>query len=280
MNLKLSKSFVSPHQVKYLLFFDFDETYYPHACTPEQLKSLSKLEDFLNNLAAYQSVKIGWVTGSDLQQLVLKMKRAQMVYSPHFIASSLGTEVYDVSEKGELHPNKDWQNRLQTLNFSSSLVKDLVSELNQLYGIKLIEQTQLGQQRYKLNYYYFIRSETQTSYDLTIIRHLANINGVGLNINRCNPQAGDPAGAFDVDFIPLQTGKKEIVQFMMTQNNVPLANTIAFGDSGNDIEMLQSVQHGYLVGNATSEAKKLYPQVTLSHYAEGIVEVLKSLHFD
>ena len=56
---------------------------------------------------------------------------------------------------------------------------------------------------------------------------------------------------------------------------VPLANTIAFGDSGNDVEMLKTVKHGYLLGNATEEAKGLHDKVTVSHYSSGILEVLK-----
>lgn len=276
MNFKLNKSFSIPNEVKYLIFFDFDETYYPHACTEEQLNSLCELEEYLNKLSIEQFVKIGWITGSDLYQIVHKMERANMVYSPHFIASNLGTEVYEVRENGQLIANKEWESRLQKSNFSNDKITELVRELYNQYRIKLVEQTQLGQKRYKFNYYYFISSQTQTQYDLNIIRHLAKINGIGLNINRCNPNAGDPESAFDVDIIPLYTGKKEVVKFMMNHYKVPLTNTIAFGDSGNDVDMLKTVQHGYLLANATVEARSLHNKVTLSDYSKGILEILKN----
>ncbi|MGQ4666284.1 HAD-IIB family hydrolase [Metabacillus halosaccharovorans] len=277
MNFKLNKSFSVSNEVKYLIFFDFDETYYPHACTEEQLNSLYELEEYLNELSNEQAVKIGWITGSDLYQIVHKVERTKMVYSPHFIASNLGTEVYDVRENGQLIANKEWESRLQNSNFTSNKITELVRELNNQFRIKLVEQTQLGQKRYKFNYYYYMSSQTQTQHDLNIIRHLAKINGIGLNINRCNPNAGDPENAFDVDFIPKYTGKKEVVKFVMNLYKVPLTNTIAFGDSGNDIEMLKTVQHGYLLANATAEARSLHHKVTQSDYSKGILEVLKNI---
>ncbi|MEH6945249.1 HAD-IIB family hydrolase [Bacillus sp. JJ722] len=275
MNYKLHNSFSISNKVEYLIFFDFDETYFPHACTKEQLNSLCELEEYLNKLSNEKFVKIGWVTGSDIDQIGHKMERAKMSYCPHFIASDLGTELVDVNENGQLIPIKEWENKLQHSNFSNSKIAELVNELYNQYEIKLVGQTQLGQKRYKSNYYYMISSDTQTESDLNKIRNLAKINGIGLNINRCNPKAGDPEGAFDVDFFPDFAGKEEIVKFMMKHHNVPLTNTIAFGDSGNDIGMLKAVQHGYLLANATEEARLLHNKVALSDYSKGILEVLR-----
>ncbi|PAF15530.1 hypothetical protein CHH51_18450 [Terribacillus saccharophilus] len=147
------------------------------------------------------------------------------------------------------------------------------------YNIKLVEQTQFKQRKYKWNYYYFIVSEAKTNYDLNIIRHLAKNNGIGLNINHCNPKAGDPDNAFDIDFIPLGTGKSEIVKFMSDFYKVPIEKTVAFGDSGNDIEMLKAVHHGYLLANGTHEAKRLHSKITTFPYA-GIIDILKQIFFN
>ncbi|MCK0470581.1 HAD-IIB family hydrolase [Alkalihalobacillus sp. APA_J-10(15)] len=277
MNLKLTKSFIHTSTTKYIIFFDFDETYFPHDCTDELLRNLNELEDYLQFLVLDQSIKIVWVTGSDLSQIAHKMKRANMSYSPHVIASNLGTELYNVSEKGELLLNEDWEHRLKNVYFSSRAVKELENELSHVYNIKLVEQTQFGQKGYKWNYYYFEESKTKSQYDLKIIRHLAKLNELGMNISKCNPKAGDPENAYDIDFIPLNMGKKEIVEFMIRYYQVSLSNTIAFGDSGNDLEMLKTVQHGYLLENATEEAKRFHDQITDSHYSLGILEVLNKL---
>ncbi|WP_062050361.1 HAD-IIB family hydrolase [Bacillus sp. JCM 19034] len=276
MNFKFNKSFSNAHKANYLIFFDFDETYFPHACTNELLRNLTELEEYLYYLVNEHFVKVGWITGSDLHQIAHKVERANISYSPHFIGSNLGTELYHVNNN-DLILNKEWENRLKKANFSTETVKDVVSELYNVYNIKLVEQTQLGQKGYKWNYYYFESSLTKSQYDMRIIRHIAKSNSLGININRCNPKAGDPIDAYDVDFVPLNTGKKEIVKFMTRYYQVPLTNTIAFGDSGNDIEMLKTVEHGYLLGNATSEAKSLHKNVTTAQYSLGILEILRKL---
>lgn len=273
--MRVKGSFTGHERTDHLLFFDFDETYYPHACTQELLEHVYELEEYLEELAREQFIKIIWVTGSGLPEVIQKMERARMTFSPHFIAGNLGTELYEVNKQGQLKSNPSWEKKIRKSGFSGQKIVELERELFHQYGIKLIEQTQFGQKKYKWNYYYFISSETKSLYDLSIIKHLAQINGIGLNINRCNPKAGDPENAFDVDFIPLGTGKSEVVRFMGNYYNVPIRRTTAFGDSGNDINMLKAVQHGYLVKNATPEAKQLHSNVTASSYAKGIIETLQ-----
>lgn len=275
--MKIKGSFTDHKRTEHLLFFDFDETYYPHACTQELLEHVYELEAYLEKLAREQFIKVGWVTGSGLQEVMHKMERARMTFSPHFIASNLGTELHMINEQGELKSNSSWEKKIRKTDFSNKKMVALERELFHQYGIKLVEQTQFGQKKYKWNYYYFVSSDTQNQYDLNIIKHLAQINGIGININRCNPKAGDPENAFDVDFIPLGTGKSEVVQFMSRYYNVPLSRTAAFGDSGNDVNMLKAVQHGYLLENATPEAKQLHCNVTAAPYAKGIIETLQLL---
>lgn len=278
--MKIKKPFPSTLKTDYILFFDFDETYYPHARTRELIKQLHQLEKYLSELTNRHNVKIGWVTGSDIQNIMYKMELANFNFSPHFIASNLGTELYHVDEQGELKSDSSWEKKLLKTNFSSSTILSILTDLSSQYGIELVEQTRFKQKTYKWNYYYHITSEAKTNYDLNIIKHIAKSHGVGLNINRCNPQAGDPANAFDVDFIPLGTGKSEVVQFMINFYKVPIENTIAFGDSGNDIDMLKTVNRGFLLANGTKEAKSLYSNITTLPYSKGIITTLQLLVFN
>ena len=50
---------------------------------------------------------------------------------------------------------------------------------------------------------------------------------------------------------------------------------IAFGDSGNDIEMLRTAGVGVAMGNAEKEAKKVADYVTLTNNENGIAYALK-----
>ena len=51
--------------------------------------------------------------------------------------------------------------------------------------------------------------------------------------------AGDPENSYDVDFIPLRTGKPYIVDFILDKFAIERENSFAFGDSGNDVDMLK-----------------------------------------
>ncbi|MEZ2716292.1 HAD-IIB family hydrolase [Niallia circulans] len=262
----------------YLLLFDFDETYYPHELQNWQLQALYELEEYLERIAQKKNIRIGWVTGSSLEEIEKKMKAAKMTYYPHFIASNLGTELWEINQQGEFSQNQEWVEGIKRSGFNHRVVEELINELKQVYGIQLKARTQFGQKQFKMNYYYFIEDSARVKYDLPIIKQLAQNSGMSININRCNPLAGDPANAFDVNFIPLNTGKRAVADFVMKRFKISVANTFAFGDSGNDIEMLKAVEHGYLLNNATEEAKQLHNRITPEPYAKGIKNVCM-LHF-
>lgn len=69
----------------------------------------------------------------------------------------------------------------------------------------------------------------------------------------------------------------ETLHFMKAYYDVAHHRTLAFGDSGNDIDMLKAVEHGYLLFNATDEAKGLHDQHASSAYGEGIMEVCQQV---
>jgi kanosamine-6-phosphate phosphatase len=56
----------------YLLLFDFDETYYPHELQNWQLQALYELEEYLERIAQKKNIRIGWVTGSSLEEIEKK----------------------------------------------------------------------------------------------------------------------------------------------------------------------------------------------------------------
>ncbi|MFS0559196.1 HAD-IIB family hydrolase [Terribacillus sp. 179-K 1B1 HS] len=269
------RCFASTDSTKALICFDFDETYFPHACEDGQLKDLHAMELYLNRIARQHHVKIAWVTGSDCAALADKMERAHLTYMPHFIAANLGTELYQITADGELKEIYDWRRLLPIQEEFNQLVDGLIHQLS-LDGTALQPQTSHGQSAYKKNFYYFPDGDDMTGV-MGRLRRAAAAAKIGLNVNACNPRAGDPNGAYDVDFIPLRTGKRAAVQFLANYCKVEPAQIYAFGDSGNDLEMLQYAGHGFLVANATEEAKQKHSQMCRTPYAAGIQSTLK--HF-
>lgn len=55
-----------------------------------------------------------------------------------------------------------------------------------------------------------------------------------------------------------------------------LAQSMAFGDNYNDLEMLQGVKYGIAVGNAREEVKKIAYGVTFHHKEDGVARYLAS----
>lgn len=59
--------------------------------------------------------------------------------------------------------------------------------------------------------------------------------------------------------------------------NIPIEDTIAFGDGDNDIEMFQTVGYSVCMGNGTDAAKKAAHKITESCADDGIVNELRRL---
>jgi len=277
LNKKLEyKTLSHVEQPKYIIFCDFDETYFPHKIDNKKQQDIYELEDYLEQKSKSADILIGWVTGSSIESILDKMKRGRFRFFPHFIASALGTEITYFSEHNFGEQDSNWNSRLNQ-DFSKVKIERLVKQLHENNNIPLNSQTQLGISRYKLNYYYQEQNEINDKNNLLAIESICKEYGVSVNINRCNPLAGDPADSYDVDFIPIGTGKDEIVRFMLEKYNIGPEKAIAFGDSGNDIKMLQAVEHGYLLKNATLEAKNAFPNISEDEYSKGIKITLNKI---
>ncbi|WP_046173605.1 HAD-IIB family hydrolase [Domibacillus indicus] len=262
---------------KYIVFCDFDETYYPHTMSNKRQQDLYELEDYAKQKSEEGTLVIGWVTGSSIESILDKMKRGGLRFFPHFIASDLGTEITYFSEHNFGRQDMEWHSRTVSENFTKEKIEEIVTFLHEKNNILLSPQTQLGSSRYKYNYYYKEQSEIVDEENLLAIKAAGKKYRVAVNINRCNPLAGDPEDSFDVDFIPIGTGKDQIVRFMLAKYHLQPENAFAFGDSGNDLRMLETVKYGYLVQNATQEAKNAYSAIAKGQYSEGIMNTLKSI---
>lgn len=276
MNYKLFKTLPEVENPKYIVFSDFDETYFPHQLTHERKGHIQALEETIIEKSKKSGLVFGLVTGSSIEAVFEKMHRGGFQYFPHFIASDLGTEIRYFNNLKQGKIDEEWLSRIANGEYHPDKIKEII---NLLAGKNIIldSQSQMGVSKYKSNYYYFCKNEEEDQINLKYIRQIAKDFKIGININRCNPLAGDPENAYDIDFIPLGTGKDEIVKYILSKFKVDSQNGIAFGDSGNDLKMLQAVKHGFLLENATSEAKKGHELLTIGSYSEGIRNTINAL---
>lgn len=80
-----------------------------------------------------------------------------------------------------------------------------------------------------------------------------------------------------VDLIPADGGKNRGMERMLHHYGLTRSQSIAFGDGGNDIDMLRYAGIGVAMGNATDETKQAADYVTGSVDDGGIAQALR--HF-
>ena len=80
-----------------------------------------------------------------------------------------------------------------------------------------------------------------------------------------------------LEIMPNGVTKSSAVKTLCELWNIPLTDTVAFGDNYNDIEMLETVRMPFLMGNAPKELKGRFPNVTDSNDEDGIYKALKQI---
>lgn len=98
-----------------------------------------------------------------------------------------------------------------------------------------------------------------------------------LSLRNCGYEVLDYAdsGYYEISVANVSKGKS-IVELLKVLN-IPVENSIAFGDGENDMEMLQVVGHGVAMGNAYEPLKKVADIVTEPCVEHGIVKELQRL---
>lgn len=78
-----------------------------------------------------------------------------------------------------------------------------------------------------------------------------------------------------LEFIPKNTTKASGIKKYLELTGISLENTYAYGDSMNDLEMLQYVKYGVAMGNSSPELKEKASYITSSISEDGIYNSLK-----
>lgn len=260
-------------QPRYAVFSDFDESLLAKTSTPQSTHDLYCLKDWLERRVVAHDILFCIVTGSNFASMINKLEANPARFLPHVAGTSMGTTLHCIDADGWRIDEAYARSFCTHEQFVSAVETVLAALANK--GIQLQRQSESNQDRYKQSYYFMqVGERLQVSF-MSRIRSLAKAHGLSVNCSHCNPAAGDPAGALDVDLLPAGAGKAAVVNFVLDQHGIPTERAWAFGDSGNDVAMLKSVGHGYCLANGTSELKQSTPHHTTQPYAGGILELLK-----
>lgn len=257
---------------RWLVFADFDETYLAHDGSPERRRDRRALEQFLIEYARTLGIAFGWVADGPIDNIADTYHEHGLRIVPHFIASSWGAELDFFSREEGRRSAAEWDARMGVGGFSLALVSDARDELANL-GVKLEDRNDGGP---KMDRFIFMPPAKQPVTELVaLIYRVAEKHFVDVHVGPCHSALGEPEGAYSVDFVPRGANKRNVAQFVMERLGVPRIRTMAFGDDIGDIDMLCAVEHGYLVDNATDEARRRFSRTAGSSYARGILETME-----
>lgn len=87
--------------------------------------------------------------------------------------------------------------------------------------------------------------------------------------------------AFGIEIVHESVSKAEAVNYICEQNQLSMANVLAFGDSGNDLPLLTQAGIGVVMKNAKEIVKHCTPYITTyTNKQDGVCRFLEAYFFD
>ena len=259
--------------IKKIFFCDFDETFFPNDLNLEK-SGVYELGAYIKKNAREKNFLFGIVSGSRFGSILEKIN-TNHIFLPNFISSDLGTELYLLNDQ-KYHLDEDY-NSDNKKRFNIQHIFDMVEDFNNSHSNLIQIQSDKFQSSNKVSYY-LRHSENFSNHELAL-KSIAKKLSIKVSITKCNPMAGDPEGFYDVDFIPLGSGKDFIVKYIKNKyNGHPY--TIAFGDSFNDFDMFSVVDEAYLVANSHPDAidvGRSFKNIKIleNEYCIGILDIVR-----
>ena len=220
------------------------------------------LNNFLNVLKkSHTNVGFGIATGRRLESAVKILKKSK-VQMPDIFITAVGSEI---NYGKALVEDRAWKHHLNYF-WEPDRVRVALSELK---GLKLQEQSE--QRRYKISYNLDSKNVPSRR---QIVRHLRK--------KRLRVKVIYSQNKY-LDILPIRASKGLAVRYLAIKWGLPPERILVAGDSGNDEEMLSGDVLGVVVGNYSSELKRLRgkPRIYFAQdsYAHGIIEGIDHYQF-
>ncbi|MCB8746820.1 HAD-IIB family hydrolase [Rhodoferax sp. U2-2l] len=231
-----------------LLCTDLDRTLIPNGRAPESPQA----RRLFAKLAACPQVTLAYVTGRH-QALIQQAMLDYDLPTPAFAIADVGASLYQVRgcqwqrwTAWDDHIAPDWGGTSHT-------------ELRQLLsGISALTlQEPHKQARHKLSFYAPMQTEPQAL--LAQIEPILRRHGVRANLIWSLDEATQQ-GLLDI--LPARANKLHAIAFLMAAQGFERDATVFVGDSGNDLEVLQSDLPAVLVANADADIKSRVANVS------------------
>ncbi|RYY08681.1 MAG: HAD-IIB family hydrolase, partial [Alphaproteobacteria bacterium] len=177
---------------------------------------------------------------------------------PQVMITSVGSEIYHLDPNGLTYTqDREWRARISK-NWDRDRVQTVMSGMP---GV--VPQAPLEQRSHKLSYF-------SDGHPDTVGRIRARLAKAGLSCSIIHSH-----GRY-LDVLPMGASKGTAVEYVRRRDNLAVGDVFVAGDSGNDIEMLQTVAQAIIVANFSDGLASL-PQlahsfVATKSHAHGIIE--------
>jgi sucrose-6-phosphatase len=239
-------------------------------------QAMVKLNQRLELHRQQRATRIVYSTGRSLflyKELIKQQKAKQKeLLKPDILICAVGTEIYDnyQDDKDMLTLNSKWSE-----NLSEAWDRDLVKKISAAFT-ELKPQPESEQRPFKVSYLVEEKIAIQIVPELE--RSLLEQN---LDIQVIY------SGGKDLDILPRKANKGMAMTFIRDNLEIDVAQTVACGDSGNDIALFADrKEKGIIVGNAKQELlewHKANPNqnryLAKAEFAAGIEEGLEYFGF-
>lgn len=244
----------------FLLITDLDNTLVGDAL------ALAKLNHQLESHRRQYGTRIVYSTGRSLP-LYRELTQTQTLLEPDILICAVGTEIY---QRGQADPDVAWSEKL-----SHGWNREQVVAIAAHFA-DLVPQPFEAQCPFKVSYH------IPTAAALEVIPRLESL----LRQSQLDIQIIF-SGGIDLDILPRGANKGMAMTFVRQMLAVDPLDTVACGDSGNDIALFADrPERGIVVGNALPELLEWHQQhpnpqryLATAHCAAGILEGLGHFQF-
>lgn len=224
-----------------LLATDLDRTLLPNGAQPESANARPRFHRFVDA----PQVILAYVTGRH-RELVEQAMGDFDLPEPNYVIGDVGTSIYQVLGHDWVQLEA-WQSFIDA-DWAGCSHDHLAAKLVGIDGLRLQEPEKQG--RFKLSYYTPPLADPSALIGLARCR-LAD-TGAHCNLVWSLDETTD-TGLLDI--LPSSASKLHALEFLRAHLEIPLERTVFAGDSGNDMEVLESEIPSVLVANATNSVR-------------------------
>lgn len=238
-------------KAEYLLITDIDGTL---VAGEDHFPGLEELKTFL----AGRRDQFCFAVASGRSYPLIQDIMAKVDMQADMIVSSVGARIY--YDLGGETLDEDWMEYL-SFKWKPDLIREKLKNIHWLSP-----QEEAAQDIYKISYYY-----DPVDFDEEILREALGNDYYQVTIVNSHQTF--------LDVLPVHASKGNAIRYLSQKWSIPLANVIACGDSGNDMDMFRKPIKGIIVGNRSKELNYIkedeYLYLAKGRAAEGIMEGLR-----